>query len=93
MDIQVAGLISPGVFRGGEKITIDALGLKSGNKKRLAELNRAQNTGLDTQRWSFFPKAIACGNQILQETLPCDLLIVDELGPLEFRRAEGWAIV
>jgi nucleoside-triphosphatase THEP1 len=36
------------------------------------------------------PDAVAWGNQILRETVPCDLLVIDELGPLEFNREEGW---
>ncbi len=27
---------------------------------------------------------------MLESATPCDLLIVDELGPLEFERNEGW---
>jgi nucleoside-triphosphatase THEP1 len=27
---------------------------------------------------------------MLKSATPCDLLVVDELGPLEFERREGW---
>jgi len=27
---------------------------------------------------------------MLEEAVPCDLLMIDELGPLEFQRGEGW---
>ena len=88
--IQVAGLISPGIFEGGEKIAIDALDLKSGTKRRLAELKENQTLGLETKRWSFYPEVVLWGNQVLQDAVPCDLLMVDELGPLEFHQQAGW---
>jgi hypothetical protein len=33
---------------------------------------------------------MAWGNDVLGAATPCDLLIVDELGPLEFERNRGW---
>ena len=88
--IQAAGLLSPGVFEGGEKIAIDALDLKSGTRRRLAELKENQTLGLETKRWSFYPEVVLWGNQVLQDAAPCDLLMVDELGPLEFYQNSGW---
>jgi len=89
-DFLVGGMISPAVFVGDQKTAIDVLDLKSGTRKRLAELSGHRQTSLETQRWSFFPEVVNWGNQVLKESVPCDLLIVDELGPLEFHRQEGW---
>ena len=30
------------------------------------------------------------GNHVLSNSTPCDLLVVDELGPLEIDRGTGW---
>ncbi len=87
---RVGGVISPAVFEGEKKIAIDAIDLKSGTRKRLAELRDSYQTDLETQRWSFYPEIIDWGNKMIAESVPCDLLIIDELGPLEFQRAEGW---
>jgi nucleoside-triphosphatase len=46
--------------------------------------------GLHTPRWSFHAEAVAWGNAAFNAASPCDLLVVDELGPLEFERGEGW---
>ena len=35
-------------------------------------------------------EVLAWGTRILQQATPCDLLVVDELGPLKFERGEGW---
>ena len=53
-------------------------------------LKDKDQTGLETRHWSFFPEIVQWGNQALENAVPCDLLIVDELGPLEFTRGEGW---
>ena len=89
-DVDLAGLISPGVFNNQDKIAIDVHDLRSGKQKRLAELNKNQNQGLRTKRWAFDPEAVAWGNQILAEAAPCDLLLIDEIGPLELNRDQGW---
>ena len=41
-------------------------------------------------RFRFDPQTIAWGNEVLIQAPPGDLLIVDELGPLELRRGGGW---
>jgi hypothetical protein len=46
--------------------------------------------GPKTIRWAFDGEALAWGNQVLGNIHPCDLLVIDELGPLEFERGEGW---
>jgi nucleoside-triphosphatase len=35
------------------------------------------------------PDTLAWGDEILAEVGRCDVLILDELGPVEFRRGEG----
>ena len=30
------------------------------------------------------------GNRVIQSSIPCDLLVIDELGPLEFKLSLGW---
>ncbi len=87
---QLGGLLSPAVFEDGKKIAIDVLDLKTSRRKRLAELKSSQSSDLETIRWAFQPEAVAWGNQALLGAIPCDLLLIDELGPLEFVRGEGW---
>jgi nucleoside-triphosphatase THEP1 len=83
-------LVSPGVFRADEKIAIDGMDISNGERVRLANLSNGDSAGVSTQRWTFLPEAVAWGNQVLQSAIPCDLLVIDELGPLEFLRSEGW---
>lgn len=96
---DVAGLLSPGVFENGVKTGILVQDLRTGETHPLARVHpvpglasavQAENFSLAFGDWLFDPSAFAWGNQVLEASLPCDLLIVDELGPLELVRGEGW---
>ena len=43
-----------------------------------------------TPGWEFESEVFAWGNASLSTAAPCDLLIVDELGPLELLGGRGW---
>ena len=88
--VQLGGLVSPGIFQDGEKIAIDVLDVGSGERMRLAEGPGGEATDLTTRRWTFQSQAVTWGNQVLENSVPCQLLVIDELGPLEFLRGEGW---
>ncbi len=87
--LAVEGVLSPGVFEGGEKTAIDVMDLSSGEKRRLANLREDDSARLSTPRWAFHPEALAWANQALAQNHQGDLLVIDELGPLEFFRGEG----
>jgi len=41
-------------------------------------------------RFRLDPKVLLWGDDVLAHVTPCDLLVVDELGPLELERGWGW---
>ena len=91
---DTAGILCPPVFESGVKTGIRAQNLRTGESRPLA-IATAFNSPLSTFHfslgtWLFDPSIIAWGNEILAAALPCDLFIVDELGPLELIRGEGW---
>ncbi len=89
---QVDGMVCPAVFENGHKVAIEAEALATGLRLRLAtarEPDRPQ-AGISTRRWFFETEVLAWGNRVLQQATPCEVLIVDELGPLEFERGQGW---
>lgn len=89
---QVGGLSCPAVFENGQKVAIEAEALQSGLRLQLAQLRQTDQpqTGVSTRRWQFDAEVLAWGNRVLGSATPCDLLVVDELGLLEFERGEGW---
>lgn len=89
-DLQIAGLICPPVYIGQQKTTITIENLKTQQNRNLATARTSETQGLLTERWVFDEDVLAWGNQVLAETEGCDLLLVDELGPLEFNRGLGW---
>lgn len=82
--LVVAGLVSPAVFVQGGKAAIDLSDLASAETRRLAERACADAPGTAGLGWRFDPTVLEWGNQVLQAAAASDLLVIDELGPLEF---------
>ncbi len=89
-DLSVNGLICPPGFTGDTKTAIHLLDLNSGKQRLLARVKTQETNELTTDHWIFDPQVLEWGNQLLADIPACDLLIIDELGPLEFKRGQGW---
>ncbi len=87
---DVAGLVSPAVFENGVKIGIDVWSPRLGEARRLAQAQPGAGFDIPTINWHFSGAALDWGNGVLATSLPCELLIVDEIGPLELERGLGW---
>lgn len=97
--ISLHGLISPGLISDDRKVGIQLQDVGSGQSCILAQRREKQagdsqetkkkEKARSTTNWDFYPAAIAWGNKVLERIGPCDLLLLDELGPLEFERHEG----
>ena len=88
--VDIAGILSLPVEDNGEKVAINGLDLRSGETRRLAVRNPGLNGDLATRQWLFESQAMQWADSILEISTPCDLLVVDELGVLEFERSRGW---
>lgn len=86
---DAAGLLSPARMEAGRKIGILAEDLRSGEQLTLACIHSSPQAGLHLGSWHFDERVLDWGNQVIAKSSPCDLLIVDELGPLEFNRQIG----
>ena len=92
--VSVNGILSPAVFTAGEKTAILVEDANSGEQRELAHVRQAGSEGdIQTGHWTFDPGSMAWGNRILAEAGECGLLVVDELGPLEFTQHKGWVEV
>ncbi len=91
--LQPRGLISPAVFDSVSKIAIDLVDIASRERKRLAERRPADQSpavyARGTHNWLFNDPVLAWGNAVLLNLPPSDLLILDELGPLELLENDG----
>ncbi len=86
---QTAGILTPGRWRDGEKIGIDVQDLRNGDRRALADRDEGAWRA-DGPCWHFHPDGLAWGAAILDHATPCDLLAIDELGPLELVDGGGW---
>lgn len=89
---DVAGIVSPGVYEGGVQVGIEAEDLRTGRRRLLAQIRGPGEAPLSeaTRLWRFDLETLAWGNEVLASAVPCDLLLVDELGPLELEQGGGW---
>ncbi len=87
--LQIHGILTPPVIVNGEKTGIDLVDLKTGERKLFATLRGSITAGLITQKWIFDETVMEWGNTILSKAVPCQVLIIDELGPLEFELGKG----
>ena len=83
------GILSPAVFEDARKTGINLLNVYTGEECSFAKPNDSGEGVLATRGWRMDPKAVECAKATLKLATPCDILFVDELGPLEFDRREG----
>jgi len=92
--LAVAGILSPSRWVAERRMGIDVEDIRSGQKRPLAkaraEPGRGETNGPATVGWRFDRQSLEWGAAVLRTATPCDLLIVDEIGPLELLRGEGW---
>ncbi len=87
---NLAGIYCPPIFEGSYKTGIAIKNLKTGEHHQLANLRTTEVEGLLTDHWIFNQNIMAWANEALADSSASDLFILDELGPLEFKRGEGW---
>jgi nucleoside-triphosphatase len=88
---KISGLRSPAIFKLDEKVGIAVEDLASQERNQLAT-HEFKPDGLedDPIHWTFDPQVLEWGNRVFKEAVPTDLLVVDELGPLEMKKGMGW---
>lgn len=93
--LAVAGLLSPAIYDTDSlpvaeriKLRIDLVDLATGYSRVLATPGdpHAEGHGM---RWHFIQETIAWGNAALSSADAADLVIIDELGPLELTHGQG----
>ena len=89
-----AGLWAPAHVVDGQKAGIQAMDLSSGERRLLARVATDEG-GERVGRYTFDPAVIAWANGILAAAVAAqpDLLVIDEIGPLELEQGGGLAPV
>jgi len=86
---SLGGFICPAVFEDGKKIGIDMLNVATGERRQLGI--RSYNKGQTTIGcWRLDEAVIAWGNRILAGLKDEEIIVIDELGPLELEEGYGY---
>jgi nucleoside-triphosphatase THEP1 len=88
--LKVAGLLSPAVFSGDAKTGIDLLDLSTQVRRHLASPRHKQEPRSSLcEDWQLDEETLAWGNRCLLNLDEADILILDEMGPLEYIQGKG----
>jgi len=68
---------------------LKVLDVRSGLARQLT-LEPGVSPAVIQGRFRLDPKVLLWGDDVLAHATPCDLLVVDELGPLELEQGWGW---
>jgi nucleoside-triphosphatase THEP1 len=88
--VKVAGVYSPARFDGDVKTGIYLVDISSQVKRLLADYQPGWDPENLKREWKMDPEVLSWGNEVLQNSLPTEVLIIDELGFLEFEKKQGW---
>jgi hypothetical protein len=87
----VTGVLTPPRFADGNKVGLDVEAVRTGQRRPLAA-HLGCTDGPATESWRFHADGLAWGTIVLRCAAPCDLLVIDELGPLELTHGLGWQV-
>ena len=90
LGIKAAGIYSPARFENGEKTGIFVVDISSGLDKLLATHQPGWDPDNPIREWKMDPVVLKSGDALLRNSVPTTVLIIDELGFLEFEKNTGW---
>ena len=85
---SAGGFISPAVYTDGIKTAFYTMDVRT-REQRLCGTRTAQDRGT-IGCWQMDVSVLEWGNELLRNSIPCDVLFIDELGPLEFEKGKGY---
>lgn len=89
-NLKIAGIISHAVYQGGRKERIEVEDLRTGTRRILADRWQGDLLYPLLVPWRFHSSVLEWSNGVLAAIEPCDLLLIDELGPLEWIEEGGF---
>ena len=90
LGIRISGIFSPARIQSGRKTGIYALEISTGVKKLLAVHQPGWDIDNPVREWKMDPEILKWGDAVIQNSVPTNVLIIDELGFLEFEKNMGW---
>jgi nucleoside-triphosphatase THEP1 len=88
--LKVSGLLSPGRFENNQRNGMLTIDLATKESQLLASLVPGEIQGPHFGPWTFDNQVFEWGNHRLLQSAGTDVLVIDELGFLEFNLNTGW---
>ncbi len=88
--LKVSGILSPGRYVDNHRNGIFTVDLAGNEKRLLSSIIPGEIDGIWFGSWMFDSNVFDWGNQSLMNIVKTDVLVIDELGFLEFDLKAGW---
>lgn len=90
LGIKTTGVYSPARIEKGAKTGIFTADLSTGVKKLLAIHQQGWDPENPNREWKMDTEVLKWGDEVFRNSVPTTILIIDELGYLEFEKNMGW---
>ena len=91
LGLEVRGILSPAVFHEGKKVGIKVQDIHTGEERYLAARRPVKIPRLNGKlNFVFDETVVNWGRTVLRHSVPTEVFIVDEIGPLELKKGRGW---
>lgn len=87
---SLGGILSPPIYRNNQKVAIQIQDVQTGQSRILGCIEASDSCRLNIGDWWLNPDAIKWGNQIIKNAASRDIVIIDEIGPLELEFNQGF---
>lgn len=87
----VGGILCPAIFNDDTKTGIAIRDVATGEQRQMGSATPTPEFDMPVGRWHFNADALLWGNAVLQEATGFDVLVIDELGPLELEEGKGFS--
>ena len=88
-NIQVEGFLAHGTFKGDRRFSFHIENLKN-QKRHLLCIRETREEWDWFGSFSFDPKVLKLGNDLLKNIDPKSMVVIDEVGNFEFKTKQGW---
>lgn len=86
--LSAGGFISPAVYSEGIKTAFYTMDVRTREQRRCGTRTTPDRGTVGC--WQMDRSVLKWGNDLLRNSMSCDVLFIDELGPLEFEKGEGY---
>jgi nucleoside-triphosphatase THEP1 len=88
-DVSVGGILCLPVFDGIHKVGFEMVDLNTNERRQCGFRDTDLHGGISIGCWNLDSEVLAWGNLILNASISKEVIIIDELGPLEFDQGKG----